>query len=81
MKDDWEKPRSRGTHFTDAEKVRLREAFDAGIPAREIARELQCSSRIAAGYYAQFACAGVLARTLQPKRRPVSRFYKTDFEL
>ena len=44
--DDWEKPRSRGTHLTEDEIGRIKDAYKAGRHYSEIARELKCSSRI-----------------------------------
>jgi hypothetical protein len=85
IKDDWEKPRSRQDYLTEDEIERLREAFDAGHKTCDIAGELNCSTRIAAKYYAQFR--GTPLQRGRPKRRPASspdrpsRFYKSNFEL
>lgn len=58
--DDWEKPRSNGTHLTAAEILRIREAYLANRPSHDIARELQCSSRVASKYYGLFAAEGII---------------------
>ena len=54
MTDDWHKPRGHHEHLTDEEKAKIRAAFDAGRKPSDIARELQCSTRVAAGYFAKF---------------------------
>lgn len=57
-RDDWEKPRSKGTHLTDAEIEMLRAAFRVGRSARDVARDLKCSSRVANKYYSYFKAQG-----------------------
>lgn len=52
--DDWVKPRSHATHLTREEIEFLRRAWVAGISGRAAARQIQCSSRVANKYYAQF---------------------------
>lgn len=84
-KDDWEKPRSKGQHLTEAEIGLIREAFKVGRHYSEIARELKCSSRVACKYYGLFSAEGVRKNIDKPfdpaaKQLP-SRFYKTSFEL
>ena len=91
IKDDWSKPRSEGNKLTQAEIAKIRVAFNCGRHQRDIARELQCSSRTAAKYFAIFR--GGAARTGRPsketqrekapERRPVqrARFYTSNFEL
>ncbi len=90
-RDDWSKPRSEGNKLTQAEIAQIRVAFNCGRRPSDIARELQCSSRTAAKYYAIFR--GGPARTgrpsletkreLAPERKTVSRarFYTSTFEL
>ena len=97
IRDDWEKPRSKGVHLTPDEKARLRIAYNSGRAIRDIARELQCSSRVVAKYYASFRAANPLSknksRVANPVARPITRalaepryvpgprFYKSNFEL
>lgn len=91
--DNWEKPRSRNEHLTQAEIARIRVAFNCGLHPRDIARELQCSSRVAMKYYAQFRGKPhqvtkrprtkyrEIIPAPAPKPVPHSRFYKSNFEL
>lgn len=88
IKDDWEKPRSKGDHLKAHEIAQIRVAFRCGRKPRDIARELKCSSRVAAKYFAVFR-GGATRRERAPKMviqaepRPVTqgRFYKSNFEL
>jgi hypothetical protein len=90
-RDDWEKPRGPGTKLTAAEISRLKVAFNTNTHSRDIARELQCSSRIANKYYAMFRGYTPVVRRVRPKVvvRPApepklerkSRFYTSNFEL
>jgi len=90
--DDWHKPRGPGLKLTPAEIQRIRVAFNCGRPARDIARELQCSLRIANKYYGIFRGPKPKAEKIvrekpqqeQPQKRPMpakSRFYTSTFEL
>jgi hypothetical protein len=78
-RDDWEKPRSKGQHLTEAEIGEIKKAYLLGEPSRDIARRLQCSSRIASKYYGFFRAEGLMPN---PKKISVAegRFYKSDFE-
>lgn len=89
--DDWHKPRGPGVKLTASEIQRLRVAFNTNTHAHDIARELQCSSRIANKYYAMFR-GNATAKPRKPKKvfvrrvaepKPVrtSRFYTSTFEL
>jgi hypothetical protein len=86
-KDDWDKPRSKGNHLTEAEIGQLRDAYRAGKHSRIAARDIQCSSRIAYKYYEFFRSEGV---SKKPDPAPnairsiavtTSRFYKSNFEV
>jgi hypothetical protein len=85
MRDDWEKTRTTNTHLTGAEIAQLRTAFNCGRKPRDIARELKCSSRIAAKYFAQFRCSSYRRPVPDTSIRSVAvsgpRFYKSNFEL
>jgi hypothetical protein len=97
LKDDWDKPRTQGNHLTDDEIKKLRVAYTTGRHPSDIARELQCSSRVANKYYAMFrgnspvsrvrrprdavVARAVAASTPQPAPQPKSRFYTSNFEL
>lgn len=80
--DDWEKPRSKGQHLTDSEIGQLKAAFKAGRTSRDIARELQCSSRIASKYYGYFEAEGA-KREPSPRTTPSlpNRHYRSSFDL
>lgn len=88
-RDDWEKPRAKGVHLTPAEISKIRVAFNTGRHPSDIARELQCSSRIANKYYAQFRgyavprgrLRTVVVRPPEPKPAARARFYTSTFEL
>jgi hypothetical protein len=86
-RDDWIKTRSRGNHLTEAEKVFIKEQFVRGRRSRDVARELQCSSRIVSKYYGFFRAQGVpigARRAPAPEANPLpprSRFYRSSFEL
>lgn len=58
-RDDWEKPRSKGTHLTPSEIDFIREGFCAFRLHRDVARDLKCSSRIVCKYYGFFEAQGV----------------------
>jgi hypothetical protein len=89
IKDDWEKPRRQSQHLTKEEISMLRVAFNVGRKPQDIARELQCSSRVANKYNAMFR--GTPHKCQERKQRPERveiaspspkpRFYKSNFEL
>jgi hypothetical protein len=87
IKDNWDKPRGNGDHLTQKEITALRTAFNCGVHTRDIARQLQCSSRIASKYYAQFRGAmdqnkrrhNMVEKKSMPTAR--ARFYKSTFEV
>jgi transposase len=78
--DDWEKPRSKGQHLTEAEIATIKQDYLAGRHYRDVAKDLKCSSRIVSKYYGLFRAEGAVQN---PKRPPVAqnRFYKSDFSL
>ncbi len=78
MDDDWAKPRSKGQHLTEAEIGQIKQAYIDKRPFREIARELQCSSRIASKYYSLFRAEGVRKETARTKAS--ARLYQSNFE-
>ncbi|WP_194474588.1 hypothetical protein [Bradyrhizobium sp. CCBAU 51753] len=83
-KDDWEKPRSKGTHLTDAEIAQLKVAYRAGTRSRDAERTLKCATRTVNKYYGFFKAEGVIKDTERPSPTPRStspRFYKSTFEL
>lgn len=82
--DDWEKPRSKGTHLTPEEIALLKTSFKAGHSTREAAKALKCSSRTAFKYYSYFKNELAPPRLEQPPepRPPLpNRFYRTSFDL
>lgn len=83
-KDDWEKPRSRSQHLTEAEIALLRKAFSSRRTIKDIARELQCSSRTVSKYYGFFRAEGIpqgpQRRPFDPASHRASRFYSSTFE-
>ena len=79
QKDDWQKPRAKWQHLTEAEIARIRIAYQQRRKNRDIARELQCSTRVVQKYYAQFADQGIPQQREPAPARP--RFYKGNFEL
>lgn len=83
MTDDWHKPRGRGVHLTTAEIAKIRVAFNVGRKPRDIARELKCSSRIAAKYYGVFRGGRYRVPDMVQREPAVvrARFYKSNFEL
>lgn len=86
IKDDWDKPRTQGNHLTLPEIARLRVAFNCGRKPRDAARELSCSSRVAAKYFSQFRGdtkyrAPVPEMQILAPRPAKPRFYKSNFEL
>ena len=93
-RDDWHKPRSNGQRLTADEIKKLQVAFRTGRRPDDIARELQCSSRVASKYYAQFRGKPHRVDKSEPEYRrlihvpktvqapvPQSRFYKSSFEI
>lgn len=82
VKDDWEKPRSKGQHLTAEEIQLLKSLFKTGHSGREAARTLKCSSRVASKYYSFFVAEGVVKNA---ERRlpspPAPRHYKSDFTI
>jgi len=58
--DDWRKPRSRGTRFTTEEIERIKRGFQHQEKIRDVARELQASSRNVTKYYGFFRAEGVI---------------------
>lgn len=79
-KDDWPKPRATWQYLTEAEIARIRLAFQQRRKNRDVARELQCSTRVVQKYYAQFANQGIPQQCELPGAAP-SRFYRGNFEL
>lgn len=67
-KDDWHKPRSHGQHLTTEEIAFIRESYASGRRLADVARALQCSSRIVSKYYGYFREEGIA----RPKRAPVT---------
>lgn len=80
--EDWEKPRGKGQHLTEAEIEQLKVAFNASRPSRDIARELQCSTRVVNKYYSYFRVDGTKQEP-SPRVKPTlpGRFYRTSFDL
>lgn len=86
-RDWWEKPRTQGEHFTEKEIGKLRAAYNEGRRARDIACELECSTRVVCKYYAKFRGYPLqrgrsASRPQEPRPAPKSsRFYTSTFEL
>ncbi len=78
IKDDWHKPRGKGQHLTPADIAQIKAAFDAKRKPRDVARELQCSTRVAEKYFRQFGMgdAPVVVKRFRP-----DRLYTSNFEL
>lgn len=80
--DDWEKPRSKGTHLTEDEIAAVKLAFQNGRHIRDVARELKCASRTITKYYGLLRAEG--APQTPTRRKPTvprsSRFYQSNFE-
>lgn len=92
QRDNWDKSRHQGVHLKASEIARLRAAFDAERPHREIAREMNLASRTARGYYAKWRGYSLPRREkIKPKviveqqpKPPLAnsaRFYTSNFEL
>lgn len=83
IKDDWEKPRSKGQHLTADEIALIRRGYLTNRFYRDIARELKCSSRVVSKYYGLFQAEGLRkGRDLEPKKKVgEGRFYKSTFSL
>jgi hypothetical protein len=92
IRDDWEKPRSKGQKLTVDEVAKIRAGFNAGRKHRDIARELQCSSRVTAKYYGFYRDEAKYRRAIEvvEKPKPVRvssvpvgnpRFYSSNFEI
>lgn len=84
--DDWEKPRTHGEHFTEAEIAVIREGFRTDRRARDVARELKCATRTINLHYGLLRCEVPIRHRLKPRpqRKKIdrdSRFYKSNFEL
>lgn len=60
--EDWERTRSPGTPFTDAEREQLRVFWESGVSARDTARALKSSIRNVHKYYAILRSGKSIAR-------------------
>ena len=90
-RDDWEKPRRTSDHFSEVEIAKLHLAFEAGKRAPDVARDMQCSSRVVYKWFSIFrGDHPPPAEKSRPKRTPkpfdapaarASRFYHSTFEL
>lgn len=56
--ENWKKIRSKGDHLSNVEIEKIRDAFEIESPAREIARQLKCSTRTITGWYNKFRNVG-----------------------
>lgn len=83
IKDDWHKPRSKGQHLNADEIAVIRRAYLMNRFYRDVARELECSSRVVSKYYSLFQAEGLKrGRDLEPKKKAgEGRFYKSTFTL
>ena len=89
-KDDWPYIRNQGRHFTPAEVDLIAKRFREGAKPRDVARELQCSSRNIYIRYRQLRGDGNapsyfrnLQKVERPKRTPANRearLYRSNFE-
>lgn len=82
------KDRTQGNKLRADEIAKLRYAFNAGILAREMAVELNCTDRTVNKHYRLFRGfplkRGKKPKVIKPspvKPQPKSRFYTTTFEL
>lgn len=81
-KDDWEKPRSKGQHLSEAEIEVLRDSYRRGDHYSVGARELKCSSRVACKYYSYFKAEGIRKGGKPSEPSTIApRFYRSNFEL
>jgi len=78
-RDEWKKPRSHGQHLTEGELAEIKRAFLASEKIRDVARRLQCSSRVVTKYYGLLRAQGTVP--VGPKKPLPDRFYKSSFEL
>lgn len=82
LRDDWHKPRSEGTHLSQAELSQLEQAYRDGKTPKEAARLISCSSRTARRRFEQFRDEGLLEQEPPPARvTRAQRFYHPSFEL
>lgn len=89
--DDWAKPRSNGTPFTEEERAFVKAGFEAKRSPRDVARDLQSSSRTVARHFVRLrrhaeieaAKAARAASTdkFDPVKAREARFYRSSFEL
>ena len=90
-RDDWPKTRKSNTIFNSQEVAIVNKGFRDGIPVKDIARQLGCSSKTIYDRYKKLR-GGVRQhhsekKALEEKRiekvkfDPTSRFYKSNFEL
>jgi DNA-binding Lrp family transcriptional regulator len=78
-KDDWEKiPRKGSAHFTEAEIETMKAGYRNSRPARDVARELKCSSRSVIERYRAWRQAGMKKRETRTIDR-AARFYTSTF--
>lgn len=78
--DDWDKPRSRGTHLSDAEIELVKRAYRDERKIRDVARELKCASRTVSKYYGFFREEGVRTKSTPAKPVRGPRYYTSNFE-
>jgi len=75
--DDWKYKRTRQEHFTESELALIRSAYKQGRKANDVARELECSTRVIQTHYANLS-AEIPVRNRGPVK---SRFYRSNFDL
>jgi len=85
-KDDWQKPRNHGQHLTEEEMAAIRVGYRTNRAAKDVARELQCSTRTVNRYYGILRAEGETRHKIPPPTPKAtapakSRFYKSTFEL
>lgn len=87
--DNWEKPRGHHEHFTNAELEAIGKGLRDGIPAKDMARKLKCTTRSVQIRYRQlrgettqhFRYRKAAPRPKAPPADRASRHYKSNFEL
>lgn len=75
--DNWEYKRTRQQHFTTDELTFIRKCFEEKWTAKNVARKLECSSRVIQTHFANLK-AEIPVRERGPMK---PRFYRSSFDL
>jgi hypothetical protein len=83
VRNNWEKERSKQTHFTQAEKDLIKRRFGEGKSVTDTARELKASSRTIGEDYSLLRLEGFVPKS-KITRKPAdyaARLYKPVWDL